>query len=125
MKVKYVIILVIMSFVAASFFKNEFFGENIKVKISENNSALTISARFPKAKSHVVQEYLSNKLGAGELPGDGYLEMKQHESEGKLMNFYLKSGSRYVKILFDKDRNDLATYNKLKEAGEGLKNIDQ
>ncbi len=124
MKVKYVlIILVIMSFVAVSFCNQDFFRKDIKVEILESNSAWTISAQFPKAKSPIVQEYLSDKLDAGNLPVDGYLEIKQNESESKLLNFSLRSGSRYVKILFDKSRNDWSTYNKLKEAGEGLKNI--
>ncbi len=109
--------------VAVPFLKKEIMGESTSIYISDNKDELRISADFPKAKSKPVQDYLSKKLNLSDLPDLNYLEIKHYQTPDRLMSFYIKSRAGYVKILLDKDENDLDAYNKMKETGEGLKKV--
>lgn len=118
-----IIALSLLTFVAATAFLKNATREDINISISDNDDELRISASFPNAKSGEIHSYLRNKLNLSDLSDLKHLEIKRYQTPDGLMSFNIKSRDGYVKMLLNKNVNSREAYDKMKEAGEGLKEV--
>jgi hypothetical protein len=116
-------LLVLTFFVVAPLLKNALTGKDTRIDISDNKNELTILSSFPKTNSKKVNDYLRSKLNLTDLSDLNYLEIMIYQTPDKLMTFHIKSRADYLKILLDKNKNSFEAYKKMKEMGEGLKEV--
>ena len=95
---------------------------NTSVKVSESGSVYQFKAKYNKAKTKQVQEYMTESLkGTGFKFTNAQLDAKLTLDGG--INFYIKSYDGELALKFDKNANKLDDFTKFKKMCEGIKDI--
>jgi RNA polymerase sigma factor (sigma-70 family) len=103
---------------AFPYVEKEIYGENSNMTISENE--LTITAKYPSQKTKKIQKLLGRQIGQDvftNLVMDGIITLDDKTS------FYMKLTKGKLKIEFDRKKNSIKAYQKMKEFGEDLKKM--
>lgn len=96
---------------------------NIDIHISESQHDYKFLAHYDENKTRNVDEYMDEKIGRRSNMSfensriDGQLALDDHTT------FYIKKYPGYLEIKLDKDKNSTASYQEIKEMGEGLKDV--
>ncbi|MFN8347340.1 MAG: hypothetical protein U0X91_20215 [Spirosomataceae bacterium] len=97
-------------------------GNDISITVNESDDRFNISADFPEDKTRKVQRCLDKGL---EPEGMSFVNARIDGdiSPGNGMLFYIKISPGHLHIKMDKRKNSAATYRKMKELGEDLKEV--
>jgi len=95
---------------------------NTSVKISETGNDYQFKAKYDKAKTRQVQEYMTESLkGTGFKFTNTQLDAKLTLTGG--INFHIKSYDGELALKFDKKSNTADDFTKFKKMCEGIKDI--
>jgi hypothetical protein len=110
-----VALFILVGIAGFAFFKKD---GKINISVSETNNDVSVIAEFPDEKSKRVQDHLRTALNLTDLPDLTHLEIKHYQTPDRLMRFYIKSKSGYVKLKMNKAENNIQAQAKLKQAGD-------
>jgi len=110
-------LLVFTGFVTYIMYKIEY-SNNISINVSDSEDTYRITARYSPRQSARIQRFLCDELHSQvfkERRAINYLVL------GERNRVYIKTSPGRVYLKIDKDENDEASYNKMKEITEGIK----
>jgi len=95
---------------------------NTSVKISETGNAYELKAKYDKAKTRQVQEYMTESLkGTGFKFTNTQLDAKLTLTGG--INFHIKSYDGELALKFDKKSNTADDFARFKKMCDGIRDI--
>jgi beta-glucosidase/6-phospho-beta-glucosidase/beta-galactosidase len=94
------------------------------ITLSESDNHYSLKAKYDKAKTRKVQEYMTESLkSTGFKFTNTQLDAQLALTGG--INFYIKSYEGELVLKFDKRKNNADDYTKFKKMCEGIKTIVQ
>lgn len=116
-------VLLLAILTAVPILRKAFSRDDISINISESPEELSVTAKYPQAKSTAVQEYLQSRLALGNLPDLNNIEVKSFQAAGHKMNIDISSHKGELKLVMDRRTNTSAAFNHLKRVGNGLGDV--
>lgn len=98
-------------------------GGNTHVSISESEDEYRMSAYFNENKMNKIYQYMDERLGDRNNFSFANSKIDATLTLDDRTTFYLKTSPGDLEIKFDKDRNSVESYNRVKKMCEGIKNI--
>ena len=90
------------------------------VKVTEDKNNYQFTASYNKHRSAEIQHYINTHIAPDDLSGD-FIDVTTTLKDGT--NFYIKEMAGRLKIKLDKQKNSEASYEKIKNMCNGIKNI--
>ncbi len=92
---------------------------NITVRVNESDDSYRFYASYSRFKTRAIQNYIDAQLNTNHMfrnaKIDADVTLPDHTS------IYVKSFPGILEIKLNKEKNDMASYNKIKALGEQLK----
>ena len=124
MKIKYFLIcisIICLGFISPGYSRPQ---NKASITLSESDNNYSLKAKYDKAKTRKVQEYMTESLkSTGFKFTNTQLDAQLALTGG--INFYIKSNDGELVLKFDKRKNNAYDYTKFKKMCEGIKTIVQ
>ena len=98
-------------------------GNDVSISIKESEEEYQLSAYFDESKTRTVQNYIDEYTGTNGIFRSGNVEIDVTTTLEDNIRVYIKSRPGRLKIKFDKEGNSEASYEKVKDMCEGIKEI--
>jgi hypothetical protein len=98
--------------------------DNISISIQEDDDEYRLNARFDENKTTAIDDYIKSCTGS-----DGHYRYTGHGNINAMLTLddnsqvYIKSRDGRLKIKFDKEGNSEASYERVRDMCEGIKEI--
>ena len=103
--------------------KFEIYDHDINISVSENVESYQFSAKYNRETTDRVQSYINSCVSPNRIfqSENDYMDITTTLSDRT--SFYIKESPGRIKIAFDKRRNSLNSYMRIKKMCEGIKTV--
>ena len=119
-KIKNIFILSLLMIVTCAGCIFDWNSHDTNVKVTEDKNNYQFTASYNKHRSAEIQHYINTDIAPDNLSGD-FIDVTTTLKDGT--TFYIKEMAGLLKIKLDKQKNSEASYEKIKNMCNGIKNI--
>ena len=95
---------------------------DIKISVKESGHIYQFTASYPESKTHKVQRVINNGIKPDSFFENGNVYVDATTTLGDKTSFYIKFAPGDLAIKLDRNKNTNASYRRIKEICEEIKN---
>ena len=123
MKIRFLLVAGVLFFLSVFSSCYHHHHHDVSISIRESEREYQLSASFDESRTRQVQNYIDEYTGSNGIFRSGNVEIDATTTLEDNIRVYIKSHPGHLKIKFDKADNDEASYEKVKDMCEGIKEL--